>query len=329
MNPVFCSRRILGAFAATAALAALFCSSPVRAAYPEQPIKIIVPFPAGGSTDLVTRAVAIDLSAALGQQVVVENRAGAGSLIGTQVVAKASPDGYTLLMAGLTNVFLPYVNKDLKTTLLDDFVPVGLVADSPNVIAVNAHTPYKTLADLVAADRAKPGSLSFGSAGMATPSHLVCEMINHQSKIRLSHVPYKGNAPAVSDLMAGHIPTMCNNLGGTLPYMNSGQIRILAQTGRTRSASAPDVPTFNELGIGGLDAGLWMGLVAPKGTPKAAIDTLSQALAKVMVTPAIKEKMSKLGANILTPTPAALEERVQADRRAWDPVLKVLDLKAN
>lgn len=329
MNPVFCSRRILGAFAATAALAALFCSSPVRAAYPEQPIKIIVPFPAGGSTDLVTRAVAIDLSAALGQQVVVENRAGAGSLIGTQVVAKASPDGYTLLMAGLTNVFLPYVNKDLKTTLLDDFVPVGLVADSPNVIAVNAHTPYKTLADLVAADRAKPGSLSFGSAGMATPSHLVCEMINHQSKIRLSHVPYKGNAPAVSDLMAGHIPTMCNNLGGTLPYMNSGQIRILAQTGRTRSASAPDVPTFNELGIGGLDAGLWMGLVAPKGTPKAAIETLSQALAKVMVTPAIKEKMSKLGANILTPTPAALEERVQADRRAWDPVLKVLDLKAN
>jgi tripartite-type tricarboxylate transporter receptor subunit TctC len=312
-----------------ATVAALFGVAPAWAAYPDQPIKIIVPFPAGGSTDLVTRAVALDLAAALGQQVVVENRAGAGSLIGTQVAAKASPDGYTLLMAGLTNVFLPYVNKELKTTLLDDFVPVGLVADSPNVIAVNAGTPYKTLADLVAADRAKPGSLSFGSAGIATPSHLVCEMINHQSKIRLSHVPYKGNAPAVSDLMAGHIPTMCNNLGGTLPYMNSGQIRILAQTGRTRSASAPDVPTFNELGIAGLDAGLWMGLVAPKGTPKTAIDTLSQALAKVMVTPAIKEKMSKLGANVLTPTPAALEERVLADRRAWDPVLKVLDLKAN
>ena len=313
----------------TLALAVLALSTSAWAAYPEQAIKIVVPFPAGGSTDLVTRAVAVDLSAALGQQVVVENRAGAGSLIGTQAVAKANPDGYTLLMAGLTNVFLPYVNKDLKTTLLDDFVPVGLVADSPNVIAVNANTPYKTLADVVAADRAKPGSLSFGSAGVATPSHLVCEMINHQSKIRLSHVPYKGNAPAVSDLMAGHIPTMCNNLGGTLPYMNSGQIRILAQTGRTRSASAPDVPTFNELGIGGLDAGLWMGLVAPKGTPKAAVDTLSQALSKVMASAAIKEKMAKLGANILTPTPAALEERVQADRRAWDPVLKVLDLKAN
>ncbi len=316
-----------------AALAAVLTApmAPVlaQAAYPTKPIKIVVPFPAGGSTDLVTRAVAVELSTVLGQQVVVENRAGAGSLIGTQVVAKAPADGYTLLMAGLTNVFLPYVNKDLKTTLLDDFVPIGLVADSPNVIAVNASTPYKTLADVVAADRAKPGSLSFGSAGIATPSHLVCEMINHQSKVRLNHVPYKGNAPAVSDLMAGHIPTMCNNLGGTLPYMSSGQIRILAQTGRTRSASAPDVPTFNELGIGGLDAGLWMGLVAPKGTPKAVVDTLSQALTKVMAMPVIKDKMGKLGANILTPTPAALEERVQADRRAWDPVLKVLDLKAN
>lgn len=314
---------------ASIALAAIAFSPVTWAAYPDQAIKIVVPFPAGGSTDLVTRAVAVELSTVLGQQVVVENRAGAGSLIGTQVVAKAPADGYTLLMAGLTNVFLPYVNKDLKTTLLDDFVPIGLVADSPNVIAVNASTPYKTLADVVAADRAKPGSLSFGSAGIATPSHLVCEMINHQSKVRLNHVPYKGNAPAVSDLMAGHIPTMCNNLGGTLPYMSSGQIRILAQTGRTRSASAPDVPTFNELGIGGLDAGLWMGLVAPKGTPKAVVDTLSQALTKVMAMPVIKDKMGKLGANILTPTPAALEERVQADRRAWDPVLKVLDLKAN
>jgi tripartite-type tricarboxylate transporter receptor subunit TctC len=307
----------------------MLCTFPLWAAYPDQSIKLIVPFPAGGSTDLVARSLAMEWSSALGQQVVVENRAGAGSLIGTQSVAKATPDGYTLLMAGLTNVFLPYVNKDLKTTLLDDFVPIGLVADSPNVIAVNAGTPYKTLNDLVAAERAKPGSMAFGSAGMATPSHLVCEMINHQSKTRLNHVPYKGNAPAVNDLIAGHIPVMCNNLGGTLPYMGSGQIRILAQTGRTRSAAAPDVPTFQELGIGGLDAGLWMGVVAPKGTPKPAVDALTQSLAKVMATSALKERLTKLGVSMLTPTPAALEERVQADRKSWDPVLRVLDLKAN
>lgn len=314
---------------AIVAIAAAVACTGALAAYPDQPIRLIVPFPAAGSTDLVARALAVDLGAALGQQIVVENKAGAGSLIGSEFVAKATPDGYTILMAGLTNVFLPYVHKDLKWNPIDDFVGIGLVADLPNVIAVNAKTPYKTLNDLVAADKAKPGSMSFGSAGVATPSHLVCEMVNHQTRTRLQHVPYKGNAPAVNDLMAGHIPVMCNNLGGTLPYMQGGQIRILAQTGKTRSAAVPDVPTFAELGVPGLDSGLWMGLVAPKGTPKAAIDTLNAALTKVMASPSLKEKLAKLGASPLNPSPAAYTERVQADRRAWDPVLKTLDLKTN
>lgn len=314
---------------AIVALAATLGAGAALGAYPEQPIKLIVPFPAAGSTDLVARTLAVDLGTALGQQIVVENKAGAGSLIGSEFVAKAQPDGYTILMAGLTNVFLPYVHKDLKWNPVDDFVRIGLVADLPNVIAVNAKTPYQKLSDLVAADKAKPGSLSFGSAGVATPSHLVCEMVNHQTKIKLQHVPYKGNAPAVNDLMAGHIPVMCNNLGGTLPYMQSGQIRILAQTGKTRSASVPDVPTFAELGLPGLDAGLWMGLVAPKGTPKNVIDTLNQALIKVLATPAMKEKLAKLGATTLNPSAAAFEERLKADRGAWDPVLKTLELKTN
>lgn len=312
-----------------AAIALGLCSNWALAAYPDQPIKLVVPFPAAGSTDLVARAVAAEMSTILGQNIIVDNRAGAGSLIGSELVAKSPADGYTILMAGLTNVFLPYLHKNLSWSPIDDFAPIGLVADLPNVIAVNAAGSYKTLADLVKADKAKPGSMSFGSAGMATPSHLVCEMINHKSDIKLIHVPYKGNAPAVQDLMAGHIPVMCNNLGGTLPFMNSGKIRILAQTGKSRSPAAPDVPTFAELGISGLDAGLWMGLVAPKSTPKEVLSTLNQALVKALASPALKEKLAKLGAAPLNPAPAAFGVRVLTDKKAWDPVLKTLDLKTN
>lgn len=314
---------------ALAAAGLALASTLALAAYPDHTVRLVVPFPAGGSTDLVARVVAADLGTALGQTVIVENRAGAGSLIGSEYVAKAAPDGYTVLMAGLTNVFLPYAHSNLHFQPIDDFAPVGLVADLPNVIAVNAKTPYKTLAELVAADKAKPGSLSFGSAGVATPSHLVCEMVNHEAKIKLQHVPYKGNAPAVNDLMAGTIPVMCNNLGGTLPYMSGGQIRILAQTGKARSPSLPNVPTFAELGMGGLDTGLWMGLMVPKDTPRDIVAKLNAALTKVMNEPTTKDKLAKLGAAPLNTSPAAFEERIKADRRAWDPVLKAVDLKTD
>ncbi|MDI9232508.1 Bug family tripartite tricarboxylate transporter substrate binding protein [Limnohabitans lacus] len=313
-----------------AAAALLLLSMGVHAAdYPVQSIRVVVPFPAGGSTDLVTRALAVELGAVLKQSVVVDNKAGAGSLLGSELVSKAPADGYTLLMAGLTNVFLPYVHKNLRFHPVDDFANIGLVADLPNVIAVNASMPYKKLDELIKAEKAKPKTINFASAGVATPSHLVCEMVNFQTGSQFEHVPYKGNAPAVADLMGGHIPVMCNNLGGTLPYMNSGQIRILAQTGKTRSAAVPDVPTFAELGISGLEAGLWMGLVAPKGTPAEVIKTLNAALAKAMTSPALKDKLQQLGATPLPTSVSAFDDRVRQDRKAWDPMLGKLNLSGN
>lgn len=314
---------------AAAAVLGMWGAAAQAADFPSQPIRLVVPFPAGGSTDLVTRALAVELGAVLKQSVVVDNKAGAGSLLGSELVAKAPADGYTLLMAGLTNVFLPYVHKNLRFHPVDDFSNIGLVADLPNVIAVNAATPYKKLDDLIKAEKAKPKSISFASAGMATPSHLACEMVNFQTGSQFEHVPYKGNAPAVADLMGGHIPVMCNNLGGTLPYMSSGQIRILAQTGKTRSTAVPDVPTFAELGISGLEAGLWMGLVAPKGTPPEVIKTLNQALAKAMASPALKDKMQQLGATPLPTALGAFDERVRQDRKAWDPMLGKLNLSGH
>lgn len=300
-----------------------------QATFPDRPVRVIVPFPAGGSTDLVARALSVELGQALGQPVVVENKPGAGSLVGSELVARAAPDGYTLLMAGLSNVFLPHVHANLKWNPLTDYEYIGLVADLPNVIAVNAKTPYRTLAELVAADKARPGTLSFGSAGTATPSHLVCEMVNHRLGTKMQHLPYKGNAPAVNDLMAGHIPVMCNNLGGTLPYMQGGQIRILAQTGKSRSPAAPDIPTFAELGVAGLDTGLWVGLAAPKGTPQQIVATLNQALAKAMALPETRDKLARLGATPLPTQTADFHKRVAEDRRAWEPVLKNVDLKGN
>ena len=297
--------------------------------FPSQAIRVVVPFPPGGSTDLVTRALAAELSTVLKQSVVVDNKAGAGSLLGSEFVAKATPDGHTLLMAGLTNVFLPYVYKNMRFHPVDDFSNIGLVADLPNVIAVNSNTPFRKLDDLIRAEKGKPKSINFASAGMATPSHLVCEMINFQSGTQLQHVPYKGNAPAVTDLMGGHIPVMCNNLGGTLPYMQSGQIRILAQTGKSRSLAVPDVPTFAELGISGLEAGLWMGLVAPKGTPADVISILNQALTKAMASPGLKEKLQQLGASQLPTAISAFDDRVRQDRKAWDPMLGKLNLTGN
>jgi tripartite-type tricarboxylate transporter receptor subunit TctC len=310
------------------ALLALALPTLAFAAYPEKPIRLVVPFPAGGSTDILARTVAQEMSRLVGQQVNVENRAGAGSVVGSELVAKSAPDGYTLLVSGSTNVFMPFLYKKLNFHPINDLAPVGLMADIPNLFAVNAETPYRSLGDLVRAAKEKPGEIPYASAGNATPAHLVCELMSARAGIKLTHVPYKGNAPAVTDLMGGQIPTMCNNLTGTLPYMKApSKIRILGVTGRTRSPAAPDVPTFAEQGLSGLESGVWMAVSAPAGTPAAVIETLSSALDKALQTPAVRERFAQVGAVPLSGTPAAYQARIKQETEAWGPVLKQLDLK--
>lgn len=302
-----------------------FCLTAL-AAYPDKPIRLIVPFPAGGATDLVSRAVAVEMSSQLGQQVVVENKAGAGSVIGTELASTARADGYTLLMAGSTNIYMPYVYKKLAFKPIEAFTGIGLVADIPNVFAVNAASSFRSVADVLSAAREKPGSIAYASAGVATPSHLVCEFMAHSARVTLNHVPYKGNAPAVNDLMGGQVPSMCNNLAGTVPYLKSGKIRILAVTGKSRSPTVPDVPTFEESGIRGLDSGLWLALVAPNGVPQEVVSRLSTALANALETPSVRERMGSLGAVPLTARPDAYEARIRQEIKAWDPVLRQLNL---
>ncbi|MEO7242172.1 MAG: tripartite tricarboxylate transporter substrate binding protein [Variovorax sp.] len=311
--------------------AALLLAIPLvaaMAAYPDRVIKIVVPFPAGGSTDLVARSVAQEMGKALDQTVIVENRAGAGSVIGSEYVARATPDGYTLLFSGATSIYMPYLYKDLAFKPVDDFVGIGLVADIPNLVAVNAKTPYKSVAELVKEAKSKPGEIAYASAGVGTPAHLVCELMAAGTGVKLLHVPYKGNAPAVADLLGGQVPVMCNNLAGTLPFMKGdSRIRILAVTGVKRSLAAPDVPTFAEAGVPGLESGIWQALVAPVATPKAIVATLSNALSKALESPVLRERLAALGAEPLTGTPAAYEARVKKETAIWTPVLKSLDLK--
>ncbi|MCZ4315336.1 tripartite tricarboxylate transporter substrate binding protein [Comamonadaceae bacterium G21597-S1] len=301
--------------------------SSASAAWPEKTIQLVVPFAAGGSTDTVARMVAAEMAKYTDQSIVVTNKPGAGSAIGSQVVARAEPDGYTILMGGQANVMVSLTYTKLSFDPVKDFAPVGLVVDVPNLLAVNVDTPYKNLADLIRAAKAEPVQIAYASAGNGTPAHLVCETFAINAGIRMTHVPYKGNAPAVTDLLGGQVPAMCNNLSGTLPYIRGDKMRILAVTGTKRSPAAPDVPTFAEAGIKGLNSGAWMAMLAPAATPKPVIARLSEILGKALESAELRKRLADIGASTLAATPAAAAERFNDDLQTLGPVVKRLGLK--
>lgn len=291
--------------------------------YPSKPLRIVVPFAAGGGVDILTRKLAQDLSERLQQQVLVENRTGAGGNVGADAVAKAPADGYTLLMATTgTHTINPGLYANMPFDAEKDFKPITLVASVPNLLVTNATVPARSVKELVDLAKAQPGKLSFASFGNGTSNHLSGEMLKSMSGIDVVHVPYKSATQAVTDLMAGQTAFAFVNTPLALPHARAGKLRALAVTSGKRSAATPEFPTMIEAGIPGFVVESWYGLMAPAGTPDAVIARLHREVLAALAKPDVKEFFAKQGADVETTTPVVFATRVQSEKARWAEVIK-------
>jgi tripartite-type tricarboxylate transporter receptor subunit TctC len=298
-------------------------------AFPAKPIRIVVPFPPGGATDVAARLIATRMSEKWGQAVVIDNRAGAGGNVGSDIVAKSAPDGYTLVM-GVTGSHA--INTSLYSKMpydpVADFIAISQVAVVPNVIVVHPSVPASTLAELVALARREPGKLNYASLGNGTAAHLGMEMLKSAAGIDITHVPYKGSAPAVSDLLAGQVQMMVDGLPSALPHIKAGKLRAIAITSLRRSPALPDLPTVAE-NYPGFYADAWSGLFAPKGTPPAVVDKLSVEVQRILRLPDVREKLAGLGAEPVGSTPAEFSAHVKREIDKWARVVKTSGAKVD
>ena len=304
---------------------AWLASVPARAEadYPSRTIKMVVPYPAGGTTDLLGRLIADQFKSGLGATVIVENKPGAATTLGAEQVARSEPDGYTLLMATSTTLA---INKTLYKKLpydpVTDFAPVGLVAGVPFALIVNPTIPVKSLSEFIAYAKSKPG-LAYGSAGNGSPQHLGAEMLKTAAGIDIRHVPYRGSVPAMLDVIAGHIPFMVVDLQPALQQIREGKVRVLGVTTPKRVAAAPDIPTIAEAGLPGFELVAWQGVVAPAGTPRAIIDQLAAQLGKLMADPATREKLAAMSLEPLPPsTPDSFAAYIKTEVNRWAVIVK-------
>lgn len=296
--------------------------------YPTRPITLIVPFPPGGSTTVMARNVADKMSATLGQPVVVENRGGAGGTIGTRSVAKAAPDGYTILLSyTATMAIAPSMNVNAGYDPRKDFVPIGMIGFAPNVLVVHPSLPVRSIAELIAYAKAAPAPVQYGSPGVGTVNHLAGEYLASETGVKLQHVPYKGNGPAMGDLLGGHIPMMFVPIPVALGNVKAGTLRGLAITTAKRSGLLPDLPTLAESGVPGFDVALRYGLMAPTGTPPAVIARLNRELNAALATEDVKQRLATEGAEALPGTPEAYAADVDADEKRWSGLVKKLGIK--
>jgi tripartite-type tricarboxylate transporter receptor subunit TctC len=298
-------------------------------AWPSRPISIVVPFPAGGATDVVTRVLAKGLSERLGQTVLVDNRPGANGAVGSAAVAKAKPDGHTLVMGGInTHAMNDSLIKPRPYNSARDFAPITLTALIPIAFVVNPKLPVNTLQELIAMARAKPKQLSYGSSGAGGPHHLAMELFKLAAKVDIVHVPYRGGAPQLNDLVGGHILVGAIGLPPALPHIAAGRLRALAVTDPKRSAFLPDLPTVAESGYPSFDVSYWLGLMAPAGTPRAIIDRLAVESVAVLKMPGTRATLAKQGAEVITSTPDEFQKLVETDTEKWAKVIQETGITA-
>jgi tripartite-type tricarboxylate transporter receptor subunit TctC len=305
---------VLTRAAAMLVLLALVPLSPSAQDYPRRPVRLIVPFPPGGGNDIVARAVAQELGKSLGQQLVVDNRAGAGGAIGAELAARSPADGYTLFLGGVgSHVVNPSLHAKLSYDPIRDFAPVTLIASAPSVLVVNPSLQATSVAEFTALAKASPGKLNYASNGNGSSAQLAAVLYESMAGVRMVHVPYKGVAPALVDLMSGEVQLMFGTLVAILPHIKAGRLRALAVTGRNRSALLPEVPTLAESGLPGYEAGSWYGILAPAGTPGAIVARLNAEINAAIRQPEVRERLAAEGAEVLGGTPGDFASHIKAE----------------
>jgi tripartite-type tricarboxylate transporter receptor subunit TctC len=311
------------------ACVALALAAHAQAYYPTKPVRIIVPQSPGASTDLTARLIAQRLNAALGQPFVVDNRPGAGSIVGTDLVAKAAPDGYTLLVVASSITLNPTLHKNLPFEPIRDFAPITQLSSFPNLLTVHPTLPVKTVKDLVALAKAKPGSLNYGSSGAATGTHLSAELFKFMTGIDMVHVPYKGGGPAVQALLGGQVQLNFATIVSVLPHLKAGKLRGIAVTTAKRSPAAPEIPTIAESGVPGYDHGPWNGFLAPAKTPRAVVAKLNEETARILHSPDVKNVFMSEGAEPVGNKPEEFAAIIKSETVKWAKVIRAAGIKAD